>query len=319
MQPIKKIILSFLLTLSWFSCHARSQAEMDAWYRQAGLQDYQIQIIGKVITTIGKELHDRAKFESNVGFKTLKIGSVFSVKSAQSLAGYTVRKWHFGELPSADSEMTAGGEDAFECWSQNAEIFVTCMLIQGDKLAAAFGQRLRSTGVLLSRPDAGFDPVFDPGHMGAESVVLGIVLIGQGDELAKVALTYFAELYGRKPLITMGDKQANIGPGSEECKRVNGKKLADLTTQDLRIRKACAAPINDLLALASSKQTTYAFSSPMGATDISVEKSGFGVVYVTIKMLHPKLEEHARRTTLAVKAAMDEYNKRQKAQKLRDF
>ncbi len=311
------------LVAASLSSHGRSPAEMDAGYRRSGLQEHQIQIIDKVVAPVGRELHESARFESNLGFKSLKIGSTFAVKSAQSHTGYSVRKWSFSELPSYDPEITASSEDLFECWSQTAEIFVTCMLVQGDKLAAAFGQRLRTTSVFLTRPEAGpeagSDPAFDPPHMGTQPVVAGIILIGQGEEFAKAALTHFAELYGRKPLIRMDENQVNIGAGGEECKRVNGKKIADLTTQDLHIRKACAAPINDLLALASSKETTYVFSSPMGSADISIEKTGFGGVHVSIKMLHPKFLEHVRRSALAAKTAMGDYNQRQKAQKLKDF
>lgn len=299
--------------------YGRSLAEMDAGYRQAGLQDYKIRIIDTVIAPVGTELHGIAQLKSGLGFKTLKIGSPFSVRSAHSTKGYTIQKWHFLELPSDDPEITVGPEEVFECWSPDATIVVSCLLVQGNKLAVAFGQNMRAMGVLLSKPETGFDPVFDSSYFGIEPIVMGIVLLGQGEDFAKAALTYFADLYGKRPLVSIGESKVNTGSDSDECKRVNNKKLADLTTQDLRVRKACAAPINDLLALMSSVRTTYVFESSLGPTEISVAKTGFGGVHVSIKMMHPKFVEYAQRATTAARAAMEQHKQREKSRQMKDF
>lgn len=318
-MKISRFPVFIALIAASLASHGRSPAEMDALYRQAGLQAPQISLINNILMPIGKDLHVNAKFESNLTFKSLKIGAEFPIKSEKSASGFSVTNWHFADEPSADIEVKAGSEDAFECWSQNTAITVTCYLVEGEKLAMAFGQKLKTTGIILTRPAAGFDPVSDPAYMGVAPMLVGIFLGGAGEDLAKAAVSYFSDMYGKRPSISTDDEQAGIGPSNDECERVNAKKLSGLTTNDLRLRKECAAPINDLLSLSKSEKTIYAFNSSKGQTEIVVHRFSYGNVYVALKLLHPKLQDASKRALDKTNAAVNEYRKRVAAEKQKDF
>ncbi len=324
MSRSSKVILACLLAAVGHTCLGRDHAQVADWYRQAGLNSMQIELLTNVFEPTGKKLHERAKLDSTLGFKTLKIGAEFPIKSTSSSVGNAVRKWNFSEEPEGLSKPTptTANNEEWECWTGNFTITVSCYLTQGDQLTTAFGQRLRVVTVELTKPAVNFDPLNDQSFMGVAPKIVGISISGIGEDFAKTAVPYFTDLYaGAKPKVSKDGQQANIGPSEEQCAAVNAKPVNTMSTNDFRLRKDCAAPITGLLGILSAKETSFKFDSPKGNTVVSVIAAGNGMaeVLTNISIMHPQLLSIMNRMNLEAKAAVEVLKKRQATTKKSDF
>lgn len=245
------------------SAKAERLSDEDAWiYSQ--LADYV------------KQLHAAAGSGANrLTFKNLRVGAEFPMNinglGVPTATGRRVETWQDGAPPEGTSrpELKRGPTEVWRCWSTKWGMAIQCLLVESPELTTAFGEVLKSVEVTLTKPQYDYQPLHYAWQKDMHPRIAGINIVAEGKQLAKAANDYASGLFREAPRVARSKNENGATHSRAACAAVNSKRVSDLTTDDLAVRRACANPTTGLFQAMETPETLYKYENADGSVDIT--------------------------------------------------
>lgn len=280
-----------------------------------------------------KEAHAAAansRFE--LAFKGLRIGSEFKFQDMPNeqgdgaiVIGLSNRGVENGSRYGicAKGECGAGRDSGRIRWKCSVEqmptFLLACEIDTPGKFATAFGAKLEQVRVELMSPS--FLNYLSLGDAGSITWRISSIAITSADKsmfqpareyLQAATKTQAKARQGQRPLLDSG----GITPSKERCASVMNKKIANLTSADIELKKQCS---NSLTALAQAEVKDNALDFG-DCCILTRTESGFGSV-VTMTLNSPEISTafNSPKAKASLAAARKELESKESKRKNNDF
>lgn len=274
---------------------ADEAAAVFAMAKAEGKSDIDARLYGALLPTL-KQLYATAQLQStNVAFKQLKLGADFTQKFEGSAGAGREVTWLMDDEADASKRRTASPvlPEEWKCWRETWSMNAGCRLVGAGELGTAFGETLTDVSVLLAMPTWGYDPATKLWQRAQPPRIVSIDLEaagGSGQFLAS-ARTYFDGLYKTTPKVTHSRLDNSLTPTRASCAAVTAKRVADLTTDDLKLRRACENPTTGLFQALEANFTSYEYVGAGGTVVLQDNKLVDGSTLVRVRIVNAKYME----------------------------
>lgn len=225
------------------------------------------------LTGYVRELHEAAAGANQLAFKTLKVGSEFPMNIGRtgmpSATGRTVASLDEGTAPEMNRpKPKQGPTETWRCWSQTWGMGIQCLLIESPELTSAFGENLRSVEITLTKPQYDYQPLKYSWQRDMHPRIAMIHIVADGGRFSKAANDYARGVFRTAPKVARSKNENGATPSRTACAAVNAKRVADLSTDDLALRRACANPTTGLFQAMETPTTMYKYENANAAVDV---------------------------------------------------
>lgn len=260
-------------TASFQACVSRNQSsasEGDVIYAEAkcdGVDERGAFLARALLPNVQEMYVALAGTQSGVAFKGLQIGAEFKAEDMPNTQGDGVSFWngrkHVGYGICANGECFTVRDMARVRWKCSTELwssFASCELATPGKFATAFGAKLEKLEIGLISPRllnslAGKD-------VGAvQWRIVSIELTGEDASMLQPAKEYLQSMTKKTPQGQGSQSRpldAGLTPSKERCAAVMKKRVTDLTSVDLELKKQCNSGLTTLADL-EVQQTTLKY------------------------------------------------------------
>jgi hypothetical protein len=240
---------------------AEGRSDEEAWIYQ--------QLTGYV-----RQLHEAAAGANQLAFKNLRVGAEFPMNISgtgmPSATGRNVTSLSEGTAPEMNRpKPKQGSTEIWRCWSQTWGMGIQCLLIESPELTSAFGEDLRSVEITLTKPQYDYQPLQYSWQKDMHPRIAVIHIVADGAQFAKAANDYARGVFRTAPKVARSKNENGATPTRAACAAVNAKRVADLTTNDLALRRACANPTTGLFQAMETPETLYKYENANVAVDVA--------------------------------------------------
>lgn len=251
------------------------QDEAKALYEKAkieGIGDEEAWIYSQ-LTGYVRELHEATAGASQLAFKNLRVGAEFPMNingtGIPSATGRNVTSLEEGTAPEMNRpKPKQGPTESWRCWSTTWGMGITCLLIESPELTSAFGESVKSVEIMLTKPRYDYQPLQYSWQKDMHPRIAVIHIVADGDRFAKAANEYARGVFRTAPKVARSKNENGATPSRAACAAVNAKRVADLTTNDVALRRACANPTTGLFQAMETPETLYKYENANAGVDI---------------------------------------------------
>jgi len=286
----------------------------------AGKSEEDAQNYRSLLPTI-KALHAAADVQSPLIFKQLRVGAEFQVKFDESQASGHNVAWVAGEPPTGTDRprIKASIRDAWRCWTPQWAFTTTCFLTEAAESGTAFGKPLLYLELALSKPTFDYRPDRRQWQRATPPRITLISMHANGRDFMASARSYFDGLYKSPPKVTSTRPETGVTPTRASCAAVNAKRVNDLSTDDLKLRRSCANPTTGLFQAFELPVTSYAYSDSFNSVEIHDTTLMDGSTLGQVVMGNKKWIDAGARVPRQVEALRAEQTSRKAKSAQKDF
>jgi hypothetical protein len=145
---------------------------------------------------------------------------------------------------------------------------IECLLMESPELTTAFGETLKLVQVTLTKPQYDYQPLQYAWQKDMHPRIATVHIVADRKQLAKAANEYASGVFRAAPKVARLNNENGATPSRSACAAVNSKRVGDLTTEDLALRRACANPTTGLFQAMETPETLHKYENAGGAVDI---------------------------------------------------
>ncbi|MBK6008690.1 hypothetical protein JJB11_21525 [Ramlibacter ginsenosidimutans] len=293
--------------------------------RSEGSSDEDAWIYGQ-LAGYAKQLHAAAASGTNqLAFKNLRIGAEFPLningQGMPAAAGRRVESWEEGAAPEGTSrpELKRGPTETWRCWTRRWSMGVQCLLTESPELTTAFGENLKMVEVFVTKPEYDYQPLNYAWQRDMHPRIAMIQILGDGKQLARSAKEYAGGVFHAAPKVAASKNENGATPSRAACAAVSSKRVADLTTDDLALRRECANPTTGLFQRMETPETLYKYENTDSVVEVLERQLIDGTTQVSMSLGSVRWNKLAEKQGERVQALRAEYAARRAKAGRNDF
>jgi hypothetical protein len=278
------------------------------------------------LTGYVKQLHAAAASGADqLTFKNLRVGAEFPMNinglGVPSATGRSVASWQDGVAPEGTSRppLRRGPSESWRCWSTKWGMAIECLLTESPELTTAFGETLKLVQVTLTKPQYDYQPLKYAWQMDMHPRIALVHIVADGKQLAKTANEYASGVFRAAPKVSRSNNENGVTPTRSACVAVNSKRVGELTTDDLALRRACANPTTGLFQAMETPETLYKYENAGAAVDIVERQLIDGSTQTSMTLGSVGWNRLAEKRSERVQAVRTEYAARRAKAGQKDF